>query len=273
MKIVSLLENTSRHGLWVEHGLSLYIETGQREKILFDMGQSQLFTLNAKLLGISLAHVQLAILSHGHYDHGGGLDAFLRLNAQAPVYVHTRAFEPHYSLRDTGLRYIGLDPALKEHPQLRFCQDISKINDHILLFSQVSGQCLCPPGNRTLFGPAPAEHDTFGHEQNLLITEGDKRILFTGCAHAGILNILKRAKQMTDGPITHVIAGMHLSKHGLSKTEETLYIQQLADHLLSFQSCQYYTMHCTGETGYLLLKERMGSRIRYLSCGDIIHII
>lgn len=273
MKIVSLLENTSRHGLLVEHGLSLYIETEQKEKILFDMGQSQLFAQNARLLGIPLENIQLAILSHGHYDHGGGLNTFLKLNAKAPVYVHDRAFEPHYSLRDTGLHYIGLDPALKGHPQLCSCLDVSQINDHILLFSQVSGQCLCPPGNRTLFGPAPAEQDTFAHEQNLLITEGDKRILFAGCAHTGIVNILKKAEQMTDGAITHVIAGMHLSKHGLSMADETIFIQQLADHLLSHQSCQYYTMHCTGKEGYLLLKERMGSRIHYLSCGDVISVI
>lgn len=90
MKIVSLLENTSRHGLWVEHGLSLYIETGQREKILFDMGQSQLFTQNAKLLGISLAHVQLAILSHGHYYtmHCTGEAGYLLLKERMGSRIH-----------------------------------------------------------------------------------------------------------------------------------------------------------------------------------------
>ena len=84
MKITALVENTSVPGLPVEHGLSLYIET-TRHTILFDSGQGTLFAENAERLGKDLAKVDLMVLSHGHYDHGGGLKTFLELNDHAPL--------------------------------------------------------------------------------------------------------------------------------------------------------------------------------------------
>lgn len=87
MLITSLVENTSTQGLPVEHGLSLHIRLDQGRQVLFDMGQRILFAENAQRLGIHLEEVDLAVLSHGHYDHGGGLRAFFRLNSHAPMYV------------------------------------------------------------------------------------------------------------------------------------------------------------------------------------------
>ncbi|MBR2615965.1 MAG: MBL fold metallo-hydrolase, partial [Clostridia bacterium] len=109
MKITVLSENTSsRDCIAAEHGLSLLVETGKLH-ILFDMGQGDLFWENAKALGMDLATVDLAVLSHGHYDHGGGLERFLRENTTAPVYVHPLAFRPYYHGAE---RYIGLSDAL-----------------------------------------------------------------------------------------------------------------------------------------------------------------
>ena len=98
IRVTTLLENTAcRAGLCAAHGLSLYIGTPRR-KILFDMGPNADFVANAKALGVDLAAVDLAILSHGHYDHGGGLAAFCRVNAHAPVYIHKDAFRAYYAL-------------------------------------------------------------------------------------------------------------------------------------------------------------------------------
>ena len=81
MKIVTLLENTAGDaGLCAAHGLSLYIET-PKHKILFDMGPDARFLDNAKKLGVDLSAVDIAVLSHGHYDHGGGLRAFCEINS------------------------------------------------------------------------------------------------------------------------------------------------------------------------------------------------
>ncbi len=270
MKITSLAENTSRKGLPAAHGLSLHIRLDDGRQILFDMGQRTLFAENAARLDIDLAETDLAVVSHGHYDHGGGLRAFLRLNHKARIYLSLHAFEPHYSLREEGMKYIGLDPELADCGRLAFCGESTRIDKDIMLFSGVKGADMYPPGNRLLYGPAPTTHDDFRHEQSLIVTEGDRTILFAGCAHAGILNIMREARLKAGRKLTHVFAGMHLVKNGLSQAQETAFIHTLGHKLLETGNCRYFTMHCTGWPQYETLKEIMGETISYMSCGDVV---
>ena len=134
MKIISLIENTTELDFMkVEHGLSLYIET-EKCKILFDMGQTDLFYENAKALGVELCDVDIAVLSHGHYDHGGGLRKFLEINDRAPVYIHKDAFLPHYNGTE---KYIGLDTCLKDSTRIVFTSDQHIINGELELFQKI----------------------------------------------------------------------------------------------------------------------------------------
>lgn len=272
MKITSIIENTSRKGLPVEHGLSLYIGKDDGQKILFDMGQSALFATNAKSLKLSIADVDVAIVSHGHYDHGGGLKTFLTENGKAKIFIHQEAFLSHYSLRETGLRYIGLDPTLRSNGRLVFCGDKTCIDKGMMLFANVQGHCCNPVGNRLLFGPEETQNDSFRHEQSLILEETGKVVLFAGCAHCGIINILRKAEEVTGKTPTHVFAGMHLVKSGLGETEENAFINALAHELQQYRNTQFYTMHCTGEEQYRKLKSLMGNQIEYLSCGDEVTI-
>src|SRR5699024_10377974 len=205
MKITALVENTvsgeqaERLGLGREHGLSLYIEAcGHR--ILFDMGQSGLFARNAAALGVDLAAVDLAVLSHGHYDHGGGLARFLELNGAAPVYLNEHAFEPHYH---GSQRSIGLDTALAGSPRLRltalagsprlrFPGDEAELAPGLTLFT-----CHGRPRRHDLgsFGltvlrDGAFRPEDFCHEHYLLTREAGRRVLISGCSHKGILNIV-----------------------------------------------------------------------------------
>lgn len=270
MKIISLVENTSSLGFPTEHGLSLFIQTAENGNILFDMGQDDLFVQNAERLGLSLADVDIAVISHGHYDHGGGLPSFLKINQKAPVYISRSAFENHYSFRDTGMTYIGLDQDYEESHRLIKIASYYSISSGLELFSDVASIESTPHGNRLLFGPEHHVRDDFRHEQNLLIKEGENLILFAGCAHAGIINIMQRACEIAGRTPSHVFSGMHLVKSGLSEQEESDFILSLADKLLSFDDCQYYTMHCTGVEQFEQLKKRMHERIKYLSCGEFV---
>lgn len=268
MKVTSIIENTSNIGLHVEHGLSLYIERNEGQKVLFDMGLSGMFARNAEVLGLSIADVDFAVVSHGHYDHGGGLKTFFLENSKANVYIHKDAFQPHYSLRDTGMRFIGIDSDWASYERLVFCDKQVCIDDKMMLFADVQGNCCYPFGNRLLFGPAETENDDFRHEQNLLIEEDEKLVLFAGCAHRGIVNILRKAEEVFGKAPTHVFAGMHLVKSGLTSTEEEAFISDLASELMKYKDTMFYTMHCTGEEQYKKLKSLMGRHIEYMACGD-----
>lgn len=272
MKITCIIENTSHKGLPVEHGLGLYIERGEGQKVLFDMGQSDLFARNAAALSLKVRDIDVAIVSHGHYDHGGGLKTFLTENEKAKVYVHKEAFQPHYSLRDSGLRYIGLDASLEGNERLVLCGRQTAIGEGMVLFADVQGCCCSPVGNRLLFGPSGTENDQFCHEQSLIIQEDDSVVLFAGCAHRGIVNILRRAEEVAGKAPTHVFAGMHLVKSGLSPAEENAFIADLASELMKYRDTMFHTLHCTGEEQYLKLKSIMGERIEYLACGDCVTI-
>ena len=129
MRITCLMENISHHEeLKCQHGLSLYIETKQH-KILLDTGADATFAENAEKLGVNLKDVDIAFLSHGHYDHAGGISRFLQLNHHAKVYIKKEAFEDYCHNGSEGYQYIGVDnvklktgdltaEALRNHPQV-----------------------------------------------------------------------------------------------------------------------------------------------------------
>lgn len=275
MRILSLVDNVSS-SLPTEHGLSLYVEMDNDTSFLFDMGQSDLFMRNARSLWVDLSSVGFAVLSHGHYDHGGGLSTFLECNTHAPVFVNQHIFENHYSLREDGMTYIGLDRTFENHSQLVYCDDIYSIDDkkgkEKILFSGGVGSTLCPRGNRLLFGPTIDVNDSFKHEQSLLVHDNGKWVLFAGCAHSGIVNIIRRSIKLVGEAPDYVFAGFHLVKSGLDEEAEQLMMEELSGVLKSFPQTVYYTMHCTGTVSFERLREMMGDRLRYLSCGDMVEV-
>ena len=254
MIITSLLENTtSRSDIAAEHGLSLYIET-KAHRILFDMGQTDLFARNAEALGVDLTQVDLAVLSHGHYDHGGGLATFLEINHTVPVYLTESAFLPHYNGTQ---KYIGLDTSLQGHPRFRVVSGDLSLGDGLTLLSPNGRERKHSLGS---FGLTERVGDTFipddfRHEQYLLVEEKGRQVLFSGCSHAGILDIVEWFSPDV------LVGGFHVSKMALGE-ELTALGETLAAH-----GTEYYTCHCTGVEQYAFLRGRM-PRLRYLAGGE-----
>lgn len=258
MRIVSLVENTSVNAnIGSEHGISLYIETGGH-KILFDMGQTNLFLDNAKKLGIDLALVDIAILSHGHYDHGGGLREFLKINEKAPVYISKYAFEPYYH---GSQKYIGLDIELKDSNRFIITDDVTCIAKGLTLYHCNEKKRKYEMGSFGLTVKKDDEYvpDLFLHEQYLLIEEKEKKILFSGCSHKGIMNIADWFKADI------LVGGFHFSKLPLDTT-----LKSYADDLNRFPTI-FYTCHCTGTEQFAFMKQHM-NRLLYLSAGQEIFL-
>lgn len=258
MRVVTLIENTTgREDLACEHGLSLYIETGNH-KILFDAGESGAFADNARKLGIDLTKIDFAVLSHGHDDHGGGLVRFLEINDTAPVYISANAFGPYYNARD---EYIGLYPRLLDSGRIILVGDERTIAEGITLHS--CNGCSRPHPMDT-FGLTVQENNSFRpdgflHEQYLLIEEGGKRICVSGCSHKGILNIEDWFRPDL------LIGGFHFMKLD-PEGEERVFLAKAAEALLAYPTT-YYTGHCTGAEQYAFMKQIMGDRLHSLTTG------
>jgi len=269
MNVSVLVEDTSLSPRYrCEHGLSLFIETKHR-KILFDMGQTGLFLENADKMDMDVGAVDMAVLSHGHYDHGGGIPAFLARNRFADVLVHPRVFEPHFSVREGGhVAFIGLDPAVSANPRIKRAEEVQRLDAELTIFSGVPARTLLPPANRTLLKAAPdgREADDFTHEQHLIVTEDGGDVLFTGCAHCGIVNILEAACALRGRVPRVVVGGFHLALKAGLQGGDAAYGAQVAEALGRYDS-SYYTGHCTGEGGVQLLKEKLGERVHHLSTG------
>ena len=263
MRITTLIENTScGDGFASEHGISLLIETG-KHIILFDAGQSDAFARNAEKLGVDLRDVDFAVLSHGHYDHGGGLTRFLEINEKAPVYVNCHAFEEHFHGAD---RYIGLDCRLKESGRILFAGDECRVDEGITLYSGNGRETVTPVDSSGLCVKKDGVlcPEDFCHEQYMLVEEDGMRCLFSGCSHRGILNIMHWFAPDV------LVGGFHFKDIALDDAGRER-LRKAADVLLGYRTV-YYTGHCTGMEQYRFLKELMGDALHYISAGSVISL-
>lgn len=259
MKITVLMENTTDQSCMItEHGLSLYIEANGHH-ILFDTGQSSSFVENAKQLGVDLAKVDIVILSHGHYDHGGGIMAFLAVNDKAHVYINENAFGKYYS---GETKEIGITPELKTCPQVVITGDNLVIDEGLELYTCNEKPRLYKTNSYGLYKSSNGRitEDDFLHEQYLLIKEDKKEVLISGCSHKGILNIQKWFQPDV------LIGGFHFKKLA-PKGEGCDTLDESASELLKYKTI-YYTCHCTGTEQYEYLKEQMKEQLYYIKSGD-----
>ena len=274
VRVLTLMENTARdEALCRGHGLSLYIET-PKHKILFDMGpDGESLLKNAETLGVDLAQVDVAILSHGHYDHGGGLAAFLSVNEAASVYIRENAFEGYFYVDGDEARYIGLDETLRDSGRIVFTGESLRIDEELLLYADVPADFDVSGASALLRRHTPLgfQPDGFSHEQNLLITVHGRTVLVSGCAHRGIVNILNAAKERLGRMPDATFGGFHLFQLEANSPASDRVLDLTARALLPGTTV-YHTGHCTGEYALERLKAVLGERLRGISGGAVYEI-
>ena len=272
-KITVLVENTAGgRGLLGEHGLSFWIELGGRH-VLFDTGQGNVLLNNARRLGIRFDQVDAIALSHGHYDHTGGLGDVLRNTRETSVYAHPAAFEAKYARNPDGsARGIGM-PNLDEE----MVRDMAEL----VLVNGPSDVC----AGLRLTGPVPRitdfedtggaffkdqacmEPDQLIDDQAAFIETEAGTMVILGCAHAGIINTLRHVQTLTHGHSIHtVIGGMHLLNAGPERMDETVAELRRLD-LQRLLPC-----HCTGMAAVARLWREFPGRCAACPVGTVVEV-
>ena len=273
MKIINLIENTEgREGCAAAHGLSFYVET-KKHKLLVDLGPSEETLKNAKVLGIDLAAVDTVILSHGHYDHSGGILPFTGINDKALIYMQDTATDAYYA--DDGenaperYRYIGIDPEIAKLPQVRLLQGDTSIDDELELITIKKRSHELPFTNKRLLIRTKEgfKRDDFVHAHFLVIRQEGKTVLMSGCAHNGILSILDAYIEKFGKAPDLVVSGFHLMKKTDYRAEEIKEIEDIARELKNYPT-QYVTCHCTGTVAFEVMKNILGEQLEYVHSGE-----
>ncbi|MCU4174657.1 MBL fold metallo-hydrolase [Carboxylicivirga sp. N1Y90] len=267
MELITLIENkTSVNHLKCEHGLSFYLKF-KDVIILFDLGQSGKFIANAEQLGIDLTKVDYVVLSHGHYDHTGGLPAFFEINIKAKVYLHREALKERFSWStqmikpnhiawrdDVALysnRFIFVDEPLELVPGLWLLTNIGKSKG-----MRLTNKKLIVRKNNV------NECDQFEDEIVIVAKDKDLPVVLNGCAHHGIINILNEVKAQLGFDHYQLIAGgLHLN----GQSEET--IQKVIDELKPFSVEKWAINHCTGEKAVEVFINAFPNRVEYCHTG------
>lgn len=288
MRATVLIEDESiRDGIGAEHGLSIYIER-KDDSLLFDVGGSDLFANNARMLNLSISNVGALFLSHGHCDHTGGLPTFLHLNTTAKIYATPLTFRPYYSLRkngvfeDIGAPACGIDV---QSDRVVLNRGYLGIEQGMFLFSDVKTMEFLSDANRNLFmiaesyegsdfergangDPNTLVNDRFEHEQSMIVTsESGKKVLIVGCSHRGIVNIMNRCIEILGTAPDYVVGGFHWMIPCKDETIASENLVRMAERLAAYPT-KYFVGHCVGRDAFACVQPILKENIFYFGSGD-----
>ncbi|KAA0259414.1 MBL fold metallo-hydrolase [Deferribacter autotrophicus] len=272
MKITILNENyVDKQNLISEHGLSILIQV-KNYNIIFDTGQNLSVVNNYKYLAENVSKVDFIVLSHGHYDHTGGLakhpEFFKKLANK--IFASKYVFDKHLRKKsEKEFDEIGLSKDVCDEFHFEYIDDYKEINDDIYILSNIKRYEPFVADLR-LYCEIDGKYvrDPFRDELYMFIKHNGKNILITGCSHAGIINIVKDCQnKMNVDRIDYLIGGMHLFR----SDEAT--IDRVVDFFLNEIKVEnIITGHCTGLDPFFYIKSKLKSNLFYMKTGMVFNI-
>jgi 7,8-dihydropterin-6-yl-methyl-4-(beta-D-ribofuranosyl)aminobenzene 5'-phosphate synthase len=270
VRITCLIENTANHDdLKSEHGLAFLVEIGG-ECLLFDTGQTDALLLNAKSLNVGLPSVRHIVLSHGHYDHTGGLMPVVRqCRGGGTLFAEPRAFGPHFSAkagvaRDIGVQHCTPDTIRQEGWQITWTADFTAVLPGVSATGPVPRRnAIEDPGGPFFLDGKGTQPDLIMDDQALAISTSRGLIILLGCCHAGVMNTLSYIREFTHNlPIQAVIGGMHLKQASAERVAAT--IAHLTEHGIRCIA----PAHCTGATATAEFQKAFQHSFRVCQAGS-----
>jgi 7,8-dihydropterin-6-yl-methyl-4-(beta-D-ribofuranosyl)aminobenzene 5'-phosphate synthase len=266
--ITILAENTAQGtGLLGEHGLSLWIETPE-SCVLFDTGQGLTLSHNADALGIALDCADAIVLSHGHYDHTGGLHHALSQVPKARLFIHPSALASRYSRRAGLSREIGMPSSAREAIEGRrtsvvWTTEPAEVAPGMFVTGPVPRRNGFEDTGGLFFLDANgAVPDPIEDDQAMWIETPGGVVVLLGCAHSGVVNTLGYIRERTGGkPILSIVGGMHLGSASAERVTRTI------EALRPLNPAALWACHCTGATATAQLSAAFGNRCRPCSVG------
>ena len=271
LRITVLAENTTRRAdLLAEHGLALWIEA-DGHRILFDTGQGKVLRHNARELKVPLDTAEMVVISHGHFDHTGGLKNVLDSNQQVAVCLHPAALEPKYARKKTPPhRNIGIPGSVGQDlggraRRLVWTRGPTKCIDGVYVTGQIRRRNpLEDTGGPFYRDPSCTDPDPLLDDQALYIETSAGLVVVFGCAHAGVVNTLDYIAELTGQRRFHaVLGGMHL----LQATQQRLEATAIALERYSVE--RVGTAHCTGMRAASYLWGQLPDRCFECSAGSV----
>lgn len=279
MNVKVLVENTEYEQFLGEHGLSLYVEHNEK-KYLIDSGASGLYSENAKKMGVDLADVDAAFLSHAHYDHSGGYKEFFAINDTAKVYLQRAAkHKQYYKILGSVYKYIGIPKGILEEYDDRFVfvDGYLNLDEGVYILPHTTANLEERGRHAHMYGLINGKKivDDFSHEQTVVFEENKELICFNSCSHGGVENIVEEVKKVfPDNRIKAFFGGFHmmgtLGVNTCAFKEKD--VREVGNALINSSDASYYTGHCTGNVAGKWLKEEMGDRFVPLHSGMEVEI-
>ncbi len=275
MKIHILMENTTlKEELVAEHGLSILIEH-DNYRILLDAGKTEAFMDNALLMGLNLSDVEYAVLSHGHYDHSGGLGAWHRANPNRKIYAMRGYDGEYYSASRGELHEIGVPKEVLTQCSGSVVQvdGMKQLDKNVYMLGHSHGR-LTDIGERAKLyvkRNGELEPDDFAHEGSLVIRTDRGLAVFNSCSHAGICNILDDVEDAFPGEKVYAfVGGLHMMSFAKG-VEGCIYSKEevaaMAERVKASGVRAIYTGHCTGSVAVGMLKDELGDIVHAISTG------